>query len=239
MLLADLPAAYGWRIENDYQPAITISATYGTAGSVIAPTLAERLGVAFVDRLLSVDDATSTSSPARSEEGLVGGEAEATPAGRFLSYFARVATVGTVVAPDPLVDTDEAIKARCESALAGIAQGEAGVVLGRAAAVVLAARPRAFHVRLDGPVARRIKMACEIEGLDEATVRRRQEEADRARTLFVKRLYRVDPANPARYHMVLDSTVLGVDASVDVIAAAAGAFFSRFPPAPTGQDASG
>lgn len=167
------------------------------------------------------------------------GEAEATPAGRFLSYFARVATVGTVVAPDPLIDTDDAIKARSESALEGIARGEAGLVLGRAGAVVLARRPRAFHVRLDGPVARRIDMACEIEGRDEADVRRHQEESDRARTLFVKRLYRVDPASPSLYHMVLDTTALGIDASMDVIATAAGAFFSRFPSGQAGTDAPG
>ncbi len=170
---------------------------------------------------------------------MAGGEAEATPAGRFLSYFARVATVGTVVAPDPLVDTDDTIKARSESALHDIARGAGGLVLGRAGAVVLAGRPKAFHVRLDGPVARRIELACEMEGLDQASVRRHQEEADRARTLFVKRLYRVDPASAALYHMVLDSTALGVDASVDVIAAAAGAFFSRFPTPPAGSDAPG
>lgn len=235
--MAGVPATYGWRIENDYQPAITISATYGAAGSVVAPRLAERLGLRFVDRLLSIDGDSDPSGPAHSEEGLVRGEAEATPAGRFLSYFARVATVGTLVAPDPLIDTDEAIKARSESALEGIARGEAGLVLGRAGAVVLARRPRAFHVRLDGPVARRLEMACKIEGLDEAYVRRRQEESDRARTLFVKRLYRADPASPALYHMVLDTTALGVDASVDVIAAAASAFFSRFPSGPAGLDA--
>jgi cytidylate kinase len=162
----------------------------------------------------------------RSQEGLAGGEAESTPAGRFLTYFARVATVGSVIPPDPLLDDDAAIKARAEAALVPIAQGAPALILGRAAAVVLARRPRAYHVRLDGPIERRIDVASKLEGLDKTATRRHQEEADRARTLFVKRLYRTDPASASLYHLILDTTVLGVDGSVEVLAAAARAFLS-------------
>ena len=38
-----------------FAPLVTVSATYGTGGSVIAPRLAETLGLPFIDRLISAD----------------------------------------------------------------------------------------------------------------------------------------------------------------------------------------
>lgn len=203
---------------------VTVSATYGAGGSVIAPRLAAELGLPFIDRMISGD----IPEP-RSEEGLTEGEQEASPTGRFLSYFARAATVGAMVPPDPMLEDDESIRAKSESVLRGVLAGEPAVVLGRAGAAVLASRPRAFHVRLDGPVDRRLKAAAQFENLDEEAVRRRQSETDRARTLFVKRLYRVDPMDPALYHLVLDPTVLGVDGAVRVLTTAATEFFEANP----------
>ncbi len=202
---------------------VTISATYGAGGSIIAPRLASLLGLPFVDRLISAD----MTEDAGSQEGLVAGEQEHTPTGRFLSYFARAATVGAIIGPDPQLDEDEEIRARTEAALTHLRAGSPAVVLGRAAAVVLAGRPRTLHVRLDGPAEDRIALAAEIESLDRDDAARRQGQTDRARTLFVKRLYRRDPADPRLYHLVLDSPTLGVDGTIEVVMAAAAAYFRR------------
>lgn len=210
----------------NFEPVITVSATYGAGGSVIAPRLAAELGLPFIDRLISADASLDAVRRARSQEGLVKGEQESTPTGRFLSYFARAATVGAVIGPEPDLLDDDDIRARTEDALRGLLAGAGGVVLGRAGAVVLASRPRAYHVRLDGPVERRIAWAGPFEQLDLESARRRQAETDRARTSFVKRLYRKDPADPSLYHLMLDPTVVGIDAAVEVIKAASGAFFA-------------
>jgi cytidylate kinase len=209
----------------NYEPVITVSATYGAGGSVIAPRLARELGLPYVDRLISADAANRPDQPV-SQEGLAEGEEEPTPAGRFLSYFARAATVGAVVGPEPDLPEDSDIRARTEADLQPILAGQPGVVLGRAAAVVLARRPRAFHVRLDGPVERRIAWAAPFEQIDLEAARRRQSETDRARTSFVKKLYHTDPAHPSHYHLLLDPTVIGIDAAVEVIKTAASAFFN-------------
>lgn len=212
--------------EPTYQPAVTISATYGAGGSVVAPRLAEVLGFAFLDRLISADASQDAARHQQSQEGLVQGEQESTPTGRFLSYFARAATVGAVIGPDPQIEDDGDIRARAEEGLRPVAGGASAVVLGRAGAVVLAKRSRAYHVRLDGPVERRVAWAAAHEGLDVEAARRRQAETDRARTAFVKRLYRVDPADPALYHLIVDPTVIGIDATLEVIRVAAEAFFA-------------
>ncbi len=99
--------------------------------------------------------------------------------------------------------------------------------LGRAAAIALAKRPNAYHIRLDGPADRRIARAMAIEhtSLDEATAR--CSATDRARDHFVRRLYNANAADPAHYHLILDPTVLSHDAVVDVLSTAVEHFWSR------------
>lgn len=179
-----------------------------------------------MDRLISADMSEQATG---SQEGLVAGEQEHSPTGRFLSYFARAATVGAIIGPDPQLDEDDDIRARTEAALSHVKAGSPAVVLGRAGAVVLAKRPRGYHVRLDGPVDERIAWAADFEHLDRDAAGRRQNQTDRARTQFVKRLYRTDPADPKLYNLVVDSTALGVEGTLEVLMAAATAFFRRNP----------
>lgn len=209
---------------GDLAAVVTISASYGAGGSTIAPALARRLGLPFIDRLLSAD--VSEEASAHSEEGLVPGEEAATPGNRLFTYLARAAGVGAISVPPPVVEPEEELRGRAEAALAAVREGAGAVILGRAAAVHLADRPRAYHVRLDGPAGRRIRIAAEIEGITEERAADRQQRTDRARTLWVRRLYRADPLDPAWYHLWLDTTVLGVGPSVDLIAAAVGHFLA-------------
>ncbi len=226
-----------------FRPLVTVSATYGAGGSVIAPRLAEALGVPFLDRLISADMSEEAARRRAGEgdpgagpsgqpgptEGLHEDEQAATPAGRFLSYFARAASVGALMAPDAVLDDDETIRRRTEEGLRDLAAGAPAVLLGRAGAVVLASRPRAYHVRLDGPVERRLSWAASFEHLDPEALKRRQMEADKARSQFVKRLFHTDPADPRLYHLVIDPTVIGVDATVRVLKSAAEAYFAANP----------
>jgi cytidylate kinase len=212
-----------------FGPVVTVSATYGAGGSLLAPRLAEELQLPFIDRLITADMSDAAARGIRSEEGLMEGEQASSPTGRFLSYFARAASVGAIVAPEPMLEDDDSIRRQSEAYLDHLVAGDPAVVLGRAGALALRTRPRAYHIRLDAPVEQRRQWAAEIEGLDPDAVTRRQEEADRARALFVKRLYRVDPADPSLYHLVLDPTVLGIDAALRVLVTAATAFFEAHP----------
>jgi cytidylate kinase len=45
--------------------------------------------------------------------------------------------------------------------------------------------------------------------------------ADKARTAYVRRLYRVDPADAALYHLVIDSTAMPLDTVIELILVAA------------------
>ncbi|HET9689744.1 MAG TPA: cytidylate kinase-like family protein [Acidimicrobiales bacterium] len=201
---------------------VTISASYGAAGSVIAPRLAERLGVPWLDRMVSASTASESGSRATPEH-LSDEEAATTPGSRLFTYLARAVGVNAIAPPDSLVDHDEELRAQAESDIGRLC-ADGGVLLGRAGAVVLADRPATVHLRLDGPVDRRVRRAVQIEGIDAEEARRRMADTDRARTLYVRRLYHADPTDPRLYNLVVDTTVLTVDAAVGLLADAVTAF---------------
>jgi cytidylate kinase len=66
-------------------------------------------------------------------------------------------------------------------------------------------------------------MAFEVIG--EATALDRMVETDRARARYLTRLYGRDAHDPALYHLVVDSTVLPVEACVRMLVDAAVAFW--------------
>ena len=107
------------------------------------------------------------------------------------------------------------------STLEDLLESGGAVVLGRAAAIALGQRAGVYHVRLDGPVERRIERGAAWEGVDVATARKHLEQTDASRLRYVRQLYRVDPTDPSLYHLVLDSTMISIDACVDLIADAA------------------
>jgi cytidylate kinase len=200
---------------------VTISATYGAGGSRIAPLLAERLGLPFADRLILADNA---APPGAGTERLSEDERQQYSRTRF---FARLAAItGGLGMPVPSPEAvGGGVQAQVEASIHQEIEHEGAVILGRAAAIVLAGHPRAFHVRLDGPKARRLQRGMAYEGIDEATAKARLEETDRARSRYVERVYGTDPGDPARYHLLLDSTAIGTDACADVVEVAAKAFW--------------
>ena len=198
---------------------VTISATYGAAGSLVAPRLADRLGLPFVDRFVSVALAHEVAT---SGEGLHETERSATPTSKLLLYLARLPSVlGTPVPDLETLDREEKLRQESDEMLGKLESTTGAVVLGRAAAVVLTDRPAVLHARLDGPPERRRARAMAIEGIDEATARDRQGETDRARDLYIRRLYGRDAADVTLYHLIVDSTLLSVDTCIDILAVAA------------------
>jgi cytidylate kinase len=128
--------------------------------------------------------------------------------------------VGGVLPTASLPDA-RAYRVQTERVLGEVAEGDGGVVLGRAAAVVLAERPDALHVRLDGPRDRRLAAAVARAGRPREEVRREMEAADRGREAYVRHFYRCDPADPRHYHLVVDSTAFPVETVVALIVTAA------------------
>jgi len=197
---------------------ITVSASYGSGGSVVAPALARRLGLPFLQRVTTSEGHTAEPGPC--DEQLTEEEIRATPMHRLLASFTQAMPVGPTQSPPAAHHQDRRLRGYGEAGIQRLLAGGGGVILGRAAAVVLG-KDRGFHVRLDGPADVRVSRGAEIEGISVAEARVRLRAADRARTAYVRRLYRTDPADPSLYHLVIDSTAIPVDTVIELILVAA------------------
>src|SRR3712207_2662857 len=125
---------------------VTVSAAYGAAGEEIARAVAERLGLPFHDRVIPAQVAGRLGVPVA--------EAEANDETVVRGLWRLAASLGTM--PDPVggvmptaaLPDPRTFREHTEHVLSEIAEGAGGVVLGRAAAIVLGDRPDALHVRL-------------------------------------------------------------------------------------------
>jgi cytidylate kinase len=204
---------------------LTISATYGAGGSVVAPATAARLQLPFFDRLLHGPD---TRRAEAIMERLSDEERRHAPPGRLAATLAHLsAGLGIPVPDERDLNPREVLRRSVTASISNIVASGGGVILGRGGAVVLAGQPFAFHVRLDGPPERRLRQGMEIEGADEQAARAHQADADRAWSQFVQRVLDRDPTDRRLYHLVLDSTVVPLDTCAEVIAAAATAYWER------------
>ncbi|MGY1808393.1 AAA family ATPase [Blastococcus sp. SYSU D00669] len=198
---------------------VTISAAYGAAGAEVARAVAERLGLPFHDRAIPAQVAGRLGVPVA--------EAEANDETVVRGLWRLVASLGTMpdpvggVVPSSSLPDERAYRHQTEKVLAEMADGAGGVVLGRAAALVLGDRLDALHVRLDGPPERRLAAAVARSGRPEAEVRREMEATDRTREAYVRHFYRCNPASARHYHLVVDSTVLPLETVEDVVVLAA------------------
>jgi len=201
------PAAPQYRL-------VTISAAYGAGGSVVAPALAQRLGVPFLQRVTTNEGLVPDCEPCA--EMLTADEASSTPVHRLLASLTHAMPVGPTQSPLPTHLIEQDMRDNAEAGIRRLADGGQGVILGRAAAVVLG-KGVGFHVRLDGPADRRAAQGAVIEGVGAEEAQARLRTADKARTAYVRRLYRADPADPALYHLVIDSTAIPLDAVTEII----------------------
>ena len=197
---------------------ITVSAAYGAGGSVVAPALAERLGLPFLQRVTTSEGHPAEPGPC--DEQLTEEELKATPIHRLFASFTHAMPVGPTVSPPSAHHQDQHLRGNGEAGIQRLLAAGGGVILGRAAAVVLG-KDRGYHVRLDGPPERRVAQGAVVEGITEEQARERLRAADKARDAYVRRLYRCDPADPSLYHLVIDSTAVPLDTVIELILVAA------------------
>jgi hypothetical protein len=197
---------------------VALSASYGAGGNVIGPALAKRLGVPFVDRAIPVKVAEQLHVPFEEADSA---EAEApSRLERLLSGFSGTDSSTPAPLPSDALTSDDFRRETEKAVIAQCETGE-GVILGRAAAVVLHDDPHVLKVRLDGPRDLRIRQAMTFGSIDEATATRTLDHLDRTHADYARELYGVDIRDFSLYDLMIDSTRLPIDTCVELICAAA------------------
>lgn len=213
--------------------SVTIAATYGAGGSVVAPAVARMLALPLIDRAVPVSLATELAEPLRA--ALADDERpQSSLVARILARWLDLSGLHVnVPIPPHGLGADDAVAAT-EEALRQAADRGGAVVLGRAGVFVLAGRADTLHVRLDGGIAARRLQAVRHEGFSEEMAAAQQRDTDRARAAYVSHFH---PGrrweDPANYHLVIDSTAVSLDVCAELIVAAALDLFARAPKAAT------
>jgi len=202
---------------------VTISSAYGAGGAAVGRMLATRLGLPFADRLIEAQGGSVSSG-----ESVTDAELDEEPRSVLVRSLALLSPTWNLPnAPEEPADVPERMRHEVEASIKTLVAEGGAVILGRGAAAAIGRDKRwAFHARLDGPVDRRARRGAAWEGIDLDTARERLRETDAARARYAQRLYGCDPADPALYHLVVDATVVTVDACVQLIADAAADYWT-------------
>jgi cytidylate kinase len=206
---------------------VTIAATYGAGGSVVAPAVAKRLGLPFIERAIPVEVAERINQPL--EAALADDTDHTSRVGRLLDMMISTTALfaGVPQSREELGVSPEV--AQTETLLRRLADSGGAVILGRAGVFALQGRTDVLHVRLDGNPESRRRAAAARQGIDYATATMTQQQTDRARKAYVQHFYPRAGAweDPRHYHLVLDSTTISLDACIDIIERAARDVFQR------------
>ncbi len=184
-------------------PGVTISAGYGAGGSIVAPMVAERLGLPLLDRAISVAVAAQLNvsvarGRGRRAEPVVhraAADVHVAAGQRRPRHAGRPRHRPALRSASP---TRRPRSATRPSASCATAFATGAVVLGRAGAAAFRDAPDILRVRLFGPAQAR---AARAGGRPEPRPGRRAEadssRSTHARDQYVRRLYRISVDDPS------------------------------------------
>ena len=199
---------------------ITISRQYGAGGSEVARMVSERMGWSVVDN----DIVDRVAQRAGLSSDIVARQDERVPG--FVERLARALTASSQEYAVPelgvAVRAEEPSLVRLTEMVVQEVAAEGRVVLvGRAAPAVLGTSLQALHIKLVAARAFRIRFAAQAEGMDPRVAEARMDEVDSDRARYHREHYGRDWDDPAHFHMVLNTGLLGLDGATEIIVARA------------------
>jgi cytidylate kinase len=191
------------------RPVVTLFESYGSGAGYVGPRIASALGLPFHEQAFSSEQLEDAVAK-RESEGVLSRVFGAM--GGAYSSFAGLEGPGVALAQRDnysiVMENTRSVKQMAR---------EGGVILGRNAALILADRPATLHVRLDGPLDRRIARAAEESGISRDRAAKRQKREDQLRAEMSIELYGWDPRQEDRYDLVVNTGTMELDVCVDVI----------------------
>ena len=102
-----------------------------------------------------------------------------------------------------------------------LAQAGNVVIIGRGSNLILKDMPEALHVGLVTPPELRIRTIVERENLSWKQAEKYAIDTEKARVIYYKKFFKVDPVTPHMYHMILNTEILDTDTAAETVALAA------------------
>ncbi|HEX7737455.1 MAG TPA: cytidylate kinase-like family protein [Ktedonobacteraceae bacterium] len=195
--------------------AITISREYGSGGGEVAARLARALGWRLVDHEAVVQVAH--------ELGISVTDAEARDE-HVESLGMRLLNGLSMMQPpmsSPVVDFSLPDGRMYHEALRHVILQALGtdyvVIVGRGSQMLLKERRDILHVRVTAPLEQRVAYVMQRERLDYENARNRVHYKDSGRERYLQMQYHQRPSDPLLYDLVINTAVLSLDDTVDLI----------------------
>ncbi|MGH8828955.1 MAG: AAA family ATPase [Jiangellaceae bacterium] len=189
---------------------MTLFESYGSGASYVGPRVAQALGVPFHAQAFSSAEIEQAEAE-REHEGLLSRVFSAI-GGSYASLEGRDVVVIQRDNHDLVLENTRMIEQEAD---------EGGVIMGRNGAFILADRPGALHVKLDGPLEQRIERAATDSGIDVERAAKRQKREDQVRADMSIQFYGWDPRQMERYDLVVNTGIMDLDTCIEIIVQAA------------------
>lgn len=200
-----------------HYPVIAISRQYGSGGKAIAQALSRQLDIPYYDSELVNRAAEKSGFPPDLFKN-----ADHNAMNSLLFSLAMNTT--PVQLQRPLGEQVFLIQSNI---LKEVAQEGPCILLGRCANYVLRNHPDLFSVFLRAPVEWRVRHATEFYQIDEKTAAAQVASQDKRRTNYYNYFTGEKWGHSEHYHMVLDTSRLGIDGTVELLSTVARQFLSQ------------
>ena len=196
---------------------ITIGREYGSGGHQIGEQVARRLGIAFYDKELI--------TLAAEKSGLSGEFIEKHEQRSNSSFFSSLAasasyTGGYFSAQN--MPLSESIFIAQAQVIRDIAERESAVIVGRCADYILSGRKNTINLFIFAPMEERVRRIMKLYSLDEAEAMKRLNTSDKERGNHYFRFTDKKWGKAQNYDFSINSSLLGIDKTVDMIVDLAG-----------------
>ena len=184
---------------------IAISREFGSGGRTIGKLVAEHLGIQCYDAELIQKLAAESGF----DESYIQNAGEYTPSGFFTS-----ALIDRSFGP-----TNEDLLWKLQyRIIRELAEKEPCVIVGRCADYILRDRSDCLKVFIHADMAFRTKRIVEVYGEREQSPEERLRDKDKRRAAYHRFYTNMKWGHAQNYHLTLDSSVIGIDRCVDIIA---------------------
>lgn len=199
-------------MEKNY--VVTITRQFGSMGRPIAKLLAERLKINYYDRDIMDMTAKKMNVPLS-----VIGELEESVQGKFFRMKYPLG-MGTSDMQNEIFETQQNI-------IKGFAEKESCVIVGRCSDYVLREFPNSLHIYIYAPNDVRFKTCIKDFNMQPDEAKKMMLEVDKARERYHKQYAGYLPSDPAHKHLMMDSSVLGIEGTVDYLEQYVQGFLNR------------
>ncbi len=197
--------------------AITVARLYGSGGGEVARRVAKRLGWRLIDHEVIVQVAHELRITEEEAEDL-DEHTEGFVLRALNSMSLMYPSMVENVPPSPSPATRERMYQNALRRVIELAVEEGqSVIVGRGAGTLLESRRDVLRTYVIAPLEQRVAYVAQREGLDEASARKRIQLKDNGRRRYVQSQYHLQPDDPVRYDMTINTAILSLDAAAEMI----------------------